>query len=231
MADGTRRRGSSAKFELLESRLQDKRGKNVAFVSHCLLNENVRYLGGAGAPAAVDAVVDDLRRRGVGIVQMPCPEQRAWGGVLKRRMLRLYGARMARSATGRRILLPALQAWTRYRYNALARGVVRDIADYRDAGYDVTEIIGVGPSPSCGVLTTVELDAALASMGRIDPKLVDTDTVNTQLVAANTTAGRGMFVDALARHLERRGIQVPMREHDLLSEVAVANPSRVVPPR
>ena len=32
---------------LFAGRLADERGRRIAFVSHCLLNENTRYLGGA----------------------------------------------------------------------------------------------------------------------------------------------------------------------------------------
>jgi hypothetical protein len=35
----------------------------------------------------------ELKRSDVGVYQMPYPEQRAWGGVLKRRMLRACGLR------------------------------------------------------------------------------------------------------------------------------------------
>ena len=76
---------------LLSSRLADERGRRVAFVSHCLLNENTRYLGGALRAGAVPEVVSGLIEAGVGISQMPCLEQRAWGGVLKRLLLRAYG--------------------------------------------------------------------------------------------------------------------------------------------
>jgi predicted secreted protein len=48
------------------------------FVSHCLLNENTRYLGGAFRPGAVGEVVDTYLRAGTGICQLPCPEQLAW---------------------------------------------------------------------------------------------------------------------------------------------------------
>jgi hypothetical protein len=37
----------------------------------------------------VDEVVAECRRHGLAICQMPCPEQRAWGGMLKRER---YGA-------------------------------------------------------------------------------------------------------------------------------------------
>lgn len=43
--------------------MPDQRGGRVVLLSHCLLNENVRY------PC---------------VVQLPCPEQRAWGGARRR---------------------------------------------------------------------------------------------------------------------------------------------------
>ena len=57
-----------------------------------MLNQNVRYQGGATRPGAVDEVVARLQHAGVGIVQMPCPEQRAWGGADKRYTMPAYGA-------------------------------------------------------------------------------------------------------------------------------------------
>jgi len=37
----------------------------------------------------VREVVDPYLRDGIGICQMPCPEQLAWDGALKRHLLRL----------------------------------------------------------------------------------------------------------------------------------------------
>jgi uncharacterized protein YbbK (DUF523 family) len=70
----------------------DCRSKKVIFLSHCLLNENTRYLGGACERGAVPSVICECFERGYGIVQMPCPEQHVWGGVLKRHLLRYYGS-------------------------------------------------------------------------------------------------------------------------------------------
>jgi hypothetical protein len=71
----------------LQRTLTDARGHQVVFVSHCLLNQNTRYLGGATCSGVVTAAVMPFVDDGVGIVQMPCPEQRVWGGVLKRHLL------------------------------------------------------------------------------------------------------------------------------------------------
>ena len=59
--------------EQLRGQLADARGGRVVFLSHCLLNQNVRYLGGAGRAGGVSEVVDGYLGRGIGICQLPCP--------------------------------------------------------------------------------------------------------------------------------------------------------------
>lgn len=46
----------------------------VAFVAHCLLNQNAKTRGGARCPGIYSPLVDVLRQRGWRIEQMPCPE-------------------------------------------------------------------------------------------------------------------------------------------------------------
>src|SRR5436190_2537892 len=46
----------------------------VAFVAHCLLNQNSKVLDGAHCAGVYSPVVDVLRERGWRIEQMPCPE-------------------------------------------------------------------------------------------------------------------------------------------------------------
>ena len=52
------------RLDLLRDRLQDQRSGKVLVLSHCLLNQNVRYLGGAVHPGMVDEVLEETRRRG-----------------------------------------------------------------------------------------------------------------------------------------------------------------------
>jgi predicted secreted protein len=200
----------------------DARSGRVVFVSHCLLNENVRYAGGATCPGVVKPVVDRYVRAGVGLCQMPCPEQRAWGGVRRPRMTSLYGARALRWRLVRRPVLFLGTAWTRLVYRRLARTVARDIAEYASAGFEVTEILGVGASPSCGVTTTLDLDQAVAAMARHELASLDALTINRDIVAANVVAGSGMFIAALDRALRRRHLQARYTEHDLIAELSDA---------
>ena len=124
----------SRRAEAIADQLRDDRSKRVVFVSHCLLNENTRYLGGAFCPGTVAQLVDELLEQGVGMCQMPCPEQHAWGGILKRRMLLAYGARGTTLYRWRGFLLRLFVLYTRLVYRRLARDVATQVADYDRSG-------------------------------------------------------------------------------------------------
>jgi len=210
--------------DTIQNGLVDARSWRVVFVSHCLFNENVRFLGGATRLGAVTEVLSPYIEDGVGLVQMPCPEQRVWGGVLKRWMVALYGRRILRWRPARRVVVAVVRFVTEFEYGRLARHTAAQIVDYVRSGLAVVEVVGVGASPSCGVHTTVDLDGAIAAMARCDRARVDAATVIRDVVAANVVDGEGMFVAKLRARLARRGVAVPFREHDLLAEVGVLPP-------
>lgn len=200
----------------LQRRLADPRGRRVVLLSHCLLNQNVRYLGGASRSAGYREVVDDYLARGVGIHQMPCPEQRAWGGVLKRTMLLAYGAGGTLRGPLVRWLLGPFLRYTRLRYAHLARAVARDVTDYRRSGIEVVEVVGVAGSPSCGVCTTLDLPGSVDVLTRCPLLALDVRTLNQDVVAAHVVPGEGLWTQALRRRLATTGAPVRFVEHDLL---------------
>jgi predicted secreted protein len=204
------------RLELLRDRLQDQRSGKVLVLSHCLLNQNVRYLGGAVHPGMVDEVVEGARRRGYGLYQLPCPEQQAWGGVLKRSLVPAYAAEGTLRYRLRRPLLWLFTRYTSLRYRLLARRVAGDVGDYRNSGFVVVGIVGVAGSPSCGVRRTLELPGAVEAMAACPLAALEREAFNRQVIAANVVAGEGLFVRQLRRALRRRGIQVPFQEHELL---------------
>lgn len=204
----------------LRERLDDGRGRGVVFVSHCLLNPATRFLGGAGAPGRAREVVAQCEGLGLGIVQLPCPEEQAWGGVLKRRLLALYGAAAGQPAAVRAVetLLPLALRYTRAVYRRLARRTAAQIADYVSSGYQVAGIIGIDGSPSCGVRVTLDLRSLLA-LAALEPELLTPERI-VELVRRHAMSGRGMFIDELEGALRRRGLEVPLLAHDLLDELA-----------
>ena len=138
--------------------------------------------------AAIAPYIED----GTGIVQMPCPEQRVWGGVLKTRMLCLIQhPRIARAVP---VVWPAVLRYVRWRYAHHARAVVRDVEDYHASGLSVRGLVGVAGSPSCGVHTTLGLPraAGAAACRRREPATAT--WMNTTVVHPALCPGRGMFV-------------------------------------
>lgn len=218
-----------SRVEQLRAQLADARGGRVVFLSHCLLNQNVRYLGGAGRPGGVAELVAGYLGRGVGVCQLPCPEQRAWGGVLKRRMLVAYGSAGTLRAPAARLLLRPFTWYTRRVYARLARAVTGDILDYHRCGVEVTGLVGIGGSPSCGVSTTLDLPAAVHALTRCPAAGLNRQALNNDIVAANIRPGEGLFIQALRQHLARADAAVPMEEHDLLAELGLGRPRERAP--
>jgi hypothetical protein len=132
-----------------------------------LLNENTRYLGGACRPGAVGEVVRACLDDGLGIVQMPCPEQLAWGGVLRRRLLWFFGAEGTLQYRLRRVSLPVSLWYTRRFYKKIGRQVADQVADYQSSGFTVVGIVGVEGSPSCGAGQTLDVTRGLELVGRL----------------------------------------------------------------
>jgi uncharacterized protein YbbK (DUF523 family) len=199
----------------LAPKLADQRSGRVVFLSHCMLNQHTRYPGGAFRAGAVMEVAGPYLRDGAGICQLPCPEQAAWGGVGKRYLVFFWGRPWLRPLA-RAGLAPFLR-YTRLRYRALARRVAAQIADYQASGAEVLAVVGVGASPSCGVATTVDMAAALGPVAGCPVRRLDRQVVNDAIASA-ARPGHGIFIGELARALDRRGLGVPLLEHDLRSE-------------
>ena len=203
-------RGRRARrYRTLQGSLTDARSGEVVFLSHCLLNQNTRYLGGAGCRGVVDAAIAGYLRDGTGIVQLPCPEQRVWGGVLKTRMLWLVQhPRIARILPP---LLPALRGYLRWRYARIARAVTADLADYLASGLTVRGIVGVAGSPSCGLRTTLDLEHAVRGLAR-RPDVATAEWLNTAVIEPAIRPGSGLFLRQLAVACARRHLRVPLLE-------------------
>lgn len=203
----------AARYVRLRDAMTDRRSGRVVFVSHCLLNQNTRYLGGALCPGVVASAVGPYVEDGTGIVQMNCPEQRVWGGVLKTRLLWVFEHRWAARAGPLPVRLATL--YLRRRYARLARAVVDDVQDYLASGYTVVGIVGVAGSPSCGVRTTLDLPLAVAAIANCPRVPVTSAWMNDTIVGPALRHGRGLFVQELIDELTRRRLTVPVTEHAL----------------
>ncbi len=119
----------------------------------------------------------------------------------------------------RGVLLGAFVWWTKIIYQRLARRVARDVADYQRAGIAVAGIVGIGTSPSCGVITTLDLRASLEVVAACPAAALTREVMNERAVLACRRPGEGLFITALDRELKRRRLTVPAFEHDLAAEL------------
>jgi predicted secreted protein len=105
----------------------------VAFVAHCLLNQNSRTAGGAYCPGVYSPFVEELRQRGWRLVQMPCPEL-AFAG-----LNRFWAVREQYDT-------PAFRRHCR----RIVGGVAGAVSAHLERGDEVV-LVGVEGSPTMGV--------------------------------------------------------------------------------
>lgn len=112
--------------------LSDKRQRRVVFVSHCWLNINTRFPEGCTFAGADTPIIQALLDEGLGLIQMPCPEYECLG-LEKGSYGKIVGDEL------------------RECFRTTAQSVVKQIKDYLALGFDIEGVIGMDPSPSCGV--------------------------------------------------------------------------------
>jgi predicted secreted protein len=151
--------------------------QRVAFIAHCLLNQNAKVEGGAKRPGMWEPVIDLLRERGYVIRQMPCPEL-AFGGAR-----RFWGVR-------EQFDTPVYRAHCR----RLAGLVAAVIGQHASAGDDIV-LIGVDSSPTMGVDFTPSAPhwGGKPDIGEDDSTLVRGDGIFLEELKAELAA-RGLPV-------------------------------------
>lgn len=203
----------------IQKMLEDERSNRVIFLAHCILNENTRYFGGAFRRGAVEEVVTQLVEKGIGLIQMKCPEQIAWGGVHKEILWRVLGSKRRLLYKFRGLVVPLFIAYTRVTYRRLAREILHEIIQHQNAGSEVVGLIGVDGSPSCGVVKRLEMKCSAEILANMDEDSMGRSMFNTTLYSTCLVEGPGIFIEELNRLLRRRGIVVRFYSVDILSEM------------
>jgi predicted secreted protein len=153
--------------------------RRVAFVAHCLVNQNAKVSEFARCPGVVVPLVERLREAGYEIQQLPCPEMSFLG------VARWWQSREQYDTPG-------------YRRHCrdLARTVVDTVAFYTEHEYDVV-IIGLDGSPSSGVRLT---STKTSWGGRPEGAVAG---------GSDRIPGMGVWMDELKREFESRGLVFP----------------------
>ena len=115
----------------------DERGRRIAIVAHCILNQNSKVEDTASERGLTKKVVDLLYKYGFGVIQLPCPEFEYLG------LRRFWFSKEQYDNVGFRNYC-----------RRIARKTVELIENYVKEGYKVPLVIGISGSPSCGVEKT-----------------------------------------------------------------------------
>jgi len=112
-----------------------ERSRKVLFVSHCILNQNVKPKGKEVYPGSVEEILNFLSEADVGIVQIPCPSVEFFSDFERERKSKEY------------------YDTPKYRAHCkkLAKIIIKQIENYIRSGYRVLGILGVELSPTCAV--------------------------------------------------------------------------------
>ena len=159
---------------------EDKRSKKLVLVAHCILNQNSISDGTADHPGAIKEIINLLLQSDIGIIQMPCPELLCLG--LDRG--NINGAEQEVVVENTRIRKLMDQPSAKQKLNLLVKLIVYQIEEYLLQGFKIFCIVGINRSPSCGV---------------------DTTSKNNKEVE-----GKGVFIEALVKELEIRGVFIDL---------------------
>jgi predicted secreted protein len=185
------------------------------------LNENTRYPGGAFTRGMVSAVVREIDSKGYGIIQLPCPEQKAWGGVLKKYMLLSYGLNNSGSPLNlfHGILFPLFILHTKWVYKKIARDTVKMLEDYKKSRFDIIGIVGVDGSPTCGISTCLDMKKSFDYCADLNIESIDRIIYNKEMYSGCLKQGKGLFFLEMDKILKRKKITITYYSHDLVREM------------
>jgi hypothetical protein len=194
-------------------RVEDMRGKRVVFVSHCLLDQNVRFPGIAVRQGAIEPLVRGLCDAGVGIEQLPCLEVRYWGGIDRRLVmpfLRISPRVVSGPLRGPYFLLLRLFMKT---YGLLcgieARRTSRVLRTFINSGYEVLGIIVMNDSPTCGFDRTLDVGTFVTEAREqgVDWSCLTYEKMSC-LLPGILCDGSGAFIGALKGVMEKKNIDI-----------------------
>ncbi len=200
----------------------DHRGKQLVYVSSCLLDQNRRFPGIAVQKGAIRELVVALLDAGIGIEQLPCLECLGWGGVSRGTLFRFLPTLYKHEGTKIYPLIKVMaKIWLkkyRRRCQKEAKRIISQIEDLQKSRYQILAIIAINDSPTCGATKTIRL---LESIGKykaagvsledlLHPRLEQMKEVMPRVIEE----GSGFFMGSLKDAMEKRRMNVPVLGFD-----------------
>jgi predicted secreted protein len=159
-------------------KVRDRRSEKIIFLSHCILNQNAKVGGIAAYPGAIAPLVELLVAHGVGIYQMPCLEMAHLGNMRWGQVKHQYNNPMFRRHCQR-----------------LAEGIVDQVENYRQCGYQILGFVMMDGSPVCGLNRTPRPKDPNVMWGGMAWYVPESEYL----------PGKGSFCEVLQAELRQRG--------------------------
>ncbi|MCP4179678.1 MAG: DUF523 domain-containing protein [bacterium] len=156
----------------------DNRSKKIILVAHCILNQNSLCDGLAKYPGIAKEILNLISSFNVGIIQMPCPELLSLGLSRKNE----GGSLEPLTAENTRIRKLLYEKSAFNKLEKIVDAILYQILEYKKYFFEIVGIIGIDPSPSCGVNSTSK------------------DNIEVQ--------GKGVFIELLEQKLMKNGIYI-----------------------
>ena len=163
---------------MIHPKVRDERGEQIVFLAHCCLNQNAKVRGIARYPGAIRPLVELILERGVGMVQMPCPEMSYLGNMRWGQVKDQYDNPMFRRHC-----------------RLLAAGIVDQVENYRQCGYQILGVVMMDGSPVCGLNRTPRPRDGHTLWGGMTWYIPDSEYVPEE----------GVFCEILQAELKERG--------------------------
>lgn len=154
------------------------RTKEILFVSHCILNQNSVVEPLAKNQSLLLKKILPYMERGVGLVQLGCPEMQHLG-------LKRWG----------HVKEQFDNPFFRKNIRKMALEKVMVAQEYLNNGYKILGVAGIQGSPSCGTTKTVSSKTWKGNVGN--------PTLNNEV---NLVPGMGIFMEVFKEVLEENGI-------------------------
>lgn len=153
----------------------------MVLLAHCLLNINAKVYGIATEPAGCMKIISGLLENGYGIIQLPCVEQSCFG-------IKRWGQ------VKEQINFPGFRA----KSHELLKPIVGQVLDFHQNGYEISAVIGLDGSPSCGINYTCT--------GNWGGEIGDGYDIQSKIDSLDKLSEYGVMMEVLKEMLDEIGI-------------------------
>lgn len=162
-----------------------KRSKKMVLLCHCILNTNAKVEGLSKYEGAEGKIVSLLVEKGIGIIQLPCPELMNYG-------IKRWGHVKSQFDT----------PYYRESCQKLFKPYLSQLEDYINNGYEFVALVGVNGSPTCGIDRTCNADWG--------GEWRTTDGWKSKLDTIEVKYEQGVFIEEIQKILASKQINLPL---------------------